>query len=110
MKGSIIERILDGSLKGINMRIFYNNTYIGIMKTRLNITIDESLLAEIKAYASSKHISISELAENYFKNIKRPAKRKNIIQLVEKSEKPQIVTNTDLKELYYTDRAKKYGF
>jgi len=86
------------------MRIFE------LMKTRLNLTIDDSLLDNIKAYASNKQTSISELVENYFKRITKPAKRKNIINLVEKLEKPKINSKTDLKELYYQDQSKKYGF
>ena len=86
------------------MRIF------AIMKTRLNLTIDDALLDNIKAYASNKQTSVSELVENYFKAITKPAKRKNIINLVEKLEKPKIDAKTDLKELYYQDQSKKYGF
>jgi hypothetical protein len=86
------------------MRIF------DIMKTRLNLTIDDALLDNIKAYASNKQTSVSELVENYFKTITKPAKRKNIINLVEKLEKPKIDSKADLKELYYQDKSKKYGF
>jgi hypothetical protein len=86
------------------MRIF------AIMKTRLNLTIDDALLDNIKAYASNKQTSVSELVENYFKAITKPAKRKNIINLVEKLEKPKIDSKADLKELYYQDQSKKYGF
>ena len=86
------------------MRIFDS------MKTRLNLTIDDSLLDNIKAYASNKQTSVSELVENYFKTITKPAKRKNIINLVEKLEKPEIDSKADLKELYYQDQSKKYGF
>jgi hypothetical protein len=86
------------------MRIF------DFMKTRLNLTIDDALLDNIKAYASNKQTSVSELVENYFKTITKPAKRKNIINLVEKLEKPTIDSKADLKELYYQDQSKKYGF
>ena len=86
------------------MRIF------AIMKTRLNLTIDDALLGNIKAYASNKQTSVSELVENYFKTITKPPKRKNIINLVEKLEKPKIDSKADLKELYYQNQSKKYGF
>ena len=93
------------------MRINNNYAYICIMKTRLNLTIDNNLLTHIKAYASSKQMSVSELVENYFKNISKSTKRKkNIISLVDKLEKPAIEENADLKELFYKEQAKKYGF
>ena len=86
------------------MRIF------DTMKTRLNLTIDDTLLDNIKIYASNKQTSVSELVENYFKRITKPAKRKNIISMVEKLEKPKIDSKADLKDLYYQDQSKKYGF
>ena len=86
------------------MRIF------DFMKTRLNLTIDDALLDNIKVYASNKQTSVSELVENYFKRITKPAKRKNIINMIEKLEKPKIDSKADLKELFYQDQAKKYGF
>lgn len=57
------------------------------MKTRISLTIDDKLLSTTKAYARRKHTSVSELVENYFKIITRPAKA-NIIDLVEKLEQP----------------------
>lgn len=81
------------------------------MKARLNLTIDNTLLENMKGYALKRQTSISELVENYFKTVTRPAKRKNIITMVEKLEKPSVVdVKADLKELYYQDKAKKYGF
>jgi Family of unknown function (DUF6364) len=80
------------------------------MKTRLNLTIDEATLELIKAYAASKETSVSELVESYFKKIaKPPARRKNILQLVEKLKKPVIDPKADLKELFYQEQTKKYG-
>lgn len=81
------------------------------MKTRLNLTIDNSLLMQIKAYASSKKMSVSELVENYFKSISKSYKgKKNIIQMVDELDKPLIENDADLKDLYYKERAKKDGF
>ena len=80
------------------------------MKTRLNLTIDESILTTVKNYAESKNTSISELVENFFKKLTKPSKQKNIIDLVEKLEKPEIAVSIDLKELFYKEQAKKYGF
>ncbi len=80
------------------------------MKARLNLTIDEQLLFDIKTYANRKHTSISELVENYFKKVAHSSRQKNILDLVEKLEAPSIDNSVDLKELFYKDQAKKYGF
>lgn len=80
------------------------------MKSRLNLTIENSLLEDIKSYAVKNKRSVSDLVESYFKKVTRPSKRKNIIDLVEKLEKPIINDNADLKDLYYKENAKKYGF
>jgi hypothetical protein len=80
------------------------------MKSRLNLTIEDSLLKSMKLYAEKQHTSVSELVENYFKTITRPKKRLNIIDLVEQLEKPKIDQTAELKDLYYEERAKKYGF
>lgn len=80
------------------------------MKSRLNLTIENSLLEDVKSYAVKQKRSVSDLVESYFKKITRPSKRKNIIDLVEKLEKSTIDKNADLKDLYYKENAKKYGF
>jgi len=80
------------------------------MKARLNITIEADLLVKIKHYAQKQHISISELVESYFKNLAKPIKRRNIIDLVEALEKPNIDVSGNLKEEYYQEKARKYGF
>ncbi len=79
------------------------------MKARLNLTIEDSLLENVKGYAVKQQKSISELVENYFKTVTKPAKRKNILQLVEKLDKPAISETADLKKLYYEENAGKYG-
>ena len=63
------------------------------MKSRLNLTIENSLLEDVKSYAVKNKRSISDLVESYFKKVTRPSKRKNIIDLVEKLEKPTINDN-----------------
>ena len=80
------------------------------MKARLNITIDNAVLEDAKAYATKQNRSVCDLVETYFKKITKPAKRKSILDLVEKLEKPDIPHDADLKELYYKENAKKYGF
>lgn len=64
----------------------------------------------MKAYAAGKNVSVSELVEEYFKSINRPAKRKTIIDLVEKLPTPKIDVSGDLKKQYYESQSGKYGF
>ena len=80
------------------------------MKSRLNLTIENSLLEDVKSYAVKQNRSVSDLVESYFKKVTRPSKRKSIIDLVEKLEKPTIDNDADLKDLYYKENEKKYGF
>lgn len=80
------------------------------MKARLNLTIDEALLSRIKSYSESKKISISELVEQYFYRISKPAKQENIIDMVEKLKPVKFDVNADLKEGFYQEQASKYGF
>ncbi len=80
------------------------------MKARLNLTIDDHVLAYVKAYAANMNVSVSELVERYFRGIAKSTKGKNIIEIVDKLEKPIINDNIDLKEEFYKNRAGKYGF
>ena len=66
------------------------------MKNRLNITVDDVLMQQAKHYAARHQTSVSKLVEQYIKNLTRPARNKNIIQLIEKLPKPGIDTNTNL--------------
>lgn len=81
---------------------------INTMKARLNLTIDQSLLEDVKQYATLKNTSVSELVEEYFKVIIQP-KKKSFIELIKELPKPKIDENFDWKEEYYKDKMKKYG-
>lgn len=80
------------------------------MKSKVNLTIDDSLLESVKAYASSKKISVSALVENYFRNITRPGKHRSIIEMVEELPEPAITVPEDIKENYYKEKSSKHGF
>ncbi len=80
------------------------------MKARLNLTIDNALLDEMKVYAARKQTSVSELVENFFVTVTRQGRRKSIIDLVEKLKTPSLDPLADLKELYYTEQSGKHGF
>jgi hypothetical protein len=78
------------------------------MKSRLNLTIEDGLLKRMKRYAEKQHTSVSDLVENYFKQVVKPVKRESFMDMVEKLEPFDIDTKADLKELYYQD--KKHGY
>jgi hypothetical protein len=80
------------------------------MKARLNLTIDEDLLNKVKVYAERRQSSVSQLVEEYFKNIVKSPKKQTIIDLIESLPKPDIDPNVDLKQAYYEENKKKYGF
>lgn len=77
------------------------------MKSRLNLTIEESLLKSIKTYAEKQHTSVSDLVENYFKKVIKPLKKESFMDMVEKLGNHDIDPKADLKEIYYQD--KKHG-
>ena len=81
---------------------------INTMKARLNLTIDQSLLEDVKQYATLKNTSVSELVEEYFKVIIQP-KKKSFVELIKELPKPKIDEHFDWKEEYYKDKMKKYG-
>lgn len=80
------------------------------MKRRLNITIEENLLNKVKVYADKKQSSVSQIVEEYFKQIIKKPKRKSIIDLIEALPKPNIDANLNLTKAYYEENATKYGF
>lgn len=80
------------------------------MKTRINLTIDESLLDKIKHYASSKERSVSDLVESYFRSvIDHVSQKKSLVNMIEDLPKPEIEERGDLKKRYMEERREKYG-
>lgn len=80
------------------------------MKTRINITIEESVLQKIKAYTIKKQTSLSQLIENYLKElVKTNSSKKSILEMVEELPKSKIAEDIDLKTTYYEDKKMKYG-
>jgi hypothetical protein len=81
------------------------------MKTRLNLTIDESLLKSVKQFASKEQMSVSELVENYFYEVTKPVKKKSILDIVERlPTATKILATANLKELFYKEQMNKHGF
>jgi len=83
-----------------------------IMKTRVNLTIEETVLQETKLYAETHGTSVSEMVEDFLKKVLQHSqhKKKSVLDLIEKLPKPQLDEGVDYKELYYKERAEKYGF
>ncbi len=88
------------------MRIF------DVMKTRLNLTIDEDLLKKVKAYADKHDESISNLVEEYFETLVKKPKKQSLLDILDKLPKSKIdfPKDFDFVEEYYRENAKKYGF
>jgi hypothetical protein len=80
------------------------------MKSRLNVTIDSVLLEKAKRHAARNNSSLSRMIEVYFKSLSRPAHKKTAIDLLRKLPKPKKATIDNLKQDYYQQRKKKYGF
>jgi hypothetical protein len=80
------------------------------MKSRVNLTIEDSLLKSTKLYAQKHGTSVSVLVEEYFRNITKPARKTTIIDLVQQLDPPVIDPAVDLKDLFYQETGKKYGF
>jgi hypothetical protein len=78
------------------------------MKARLNITIEASLLQEVKKFAAKRNTSVSEMVENYFKNITKP-KKKTLTEFVDELPRIEISQDRDLIKEYYEAKMKKYG-
>ena len=85
-----------------------NVIQMNTMKARLNLTIEEPLLKEVKKIAAKQHTSVSELVENYFISITKH-KKKTFIEIIDALPKPNIPEDLDLIDEYYKAKMKKYG-
>jgi Family of unknown function (DUF6364) len=86
------------------MRIFVG------MKAKLNLSIEQNLLLQMKEYAARQKKSISEIVEEYFRAVSRHKKEESFVEMIDKLPKVSIAPDLDLKEEYYKAKAKKYGF
>lgn len=91
------------------MRMIWLYTYICIMKAKLNLTIEQDILDQMKQYALRQKTSISEIVEDYFRVITMPKKKESFVELVRSLKKPDIPDDLDLKKEYYEAKGKKYG-
>lgn len=74
------------------------------MKSRLNLTIETRLLEDVKRHAIKQKISINDLVVSHFNSITKPKKKKNILDLVEQLDKPNIAADLNLKDQYYKEK------
>ena len=79
------------------------------MKARLSLSIDTDILKEVKKLAAKKKISVSEMAEEYFKVITKP-KRKLLTEILDELPKPNLPEDFNWKEEYIKEKMKKYGY
>lgn len=79
------------------------------MKSKLNITIDEDILTQMKRHAIQQNKSISEMVENYFRGVLTPQPKGSFVAMINKLPKSSISGNIDLKEEYYKTKAERYG-
>ena len=80
------------------------------MKARLNITIDENVLRNVKYLAEEQNTSVSEIVETYFKSIVKPKKKKqSLTSLIESLPKAKLAKNFNWKEEYIKVKMKKNG-
>lgn len=83
-----------------------------MMKTKLNITIEDGLLKMAKVYALKKHVSLSSLIEEYLKTVVYVSPRqKNILDMVDRLHPdPKIIAESHQKPSFYEGQKRKYGF
>lgn len=79
-----------------------------MMKARINLTIEEKLIAQVKAYADQQNTSVSDLVEAYFKRMVE-SRKKGLVDLIESLPKPDLDENLDLKKAYFEDKGAEYG-
>ena len=93
--------------------VFNNYKYLGAVRTKLNIIIEESLLEKAKAYASKKQASLSRIIEEYFETITQRTSSENhtLLDMVDKL-KPDaaIIKKRLVKDAVYKAQKEKYGY
>lgn len=82
------------------------------MKSRLNITIDETLVEHAKHYAEMHHTSLSSLIEDSLRKIvgRQQPKKQNVFDILKSLPKPKEDTEVYSTEHYFEENKPKYGF
>jgi len=71
------------------------------MKTRLNLTIEESLLQRIKSYSRLKQTSISEIVEKYFSQLTEVSSKPSIFEFMKEIEPSSYPKDFDFKKDFF---------
>jgi len=79
------------------------------MKSKLNITIDEDILNQMKRHAIQQNKSISQIVEHYFRGILKPNPKGGFVEMIDQLPKSKTSGSINLKEEYYEGKAEKYG-
>jgi hypothetical protein len=82
------------------------------MKSRLNVTIDESLVEQAKHYAATNQTSLSSLIEDSLRKIvsRQQPKKQNVLDIIKTLPKPTGNTEIYSTENYLEENKTKYGF
>lgn len=78
------------------------------MKTKVNLTIEKSVLEKAKAYAEEINESLSGIVEDYLETLSK-TKKESFVDYIDKLEVPKLPADLDFKQEYYSEKAKKYG-
>lgn len=77
------------------------------MKTKLNITIEESLLKRIKKYAGRNHVSLSNLTQTYYERLLNKEKEtESIFEFLKKMKPGNYPENFDFKSEYFNTKGR----
>ncbi len=78
------------------------------MKARLNLTIENDLLANVKKYAKEKGSSVSDLVEQYFKKLTVTEPRKSkLFEMVNNLPAVEYPKDYNFKQEYHKAKATK---
>lgn len=79
-----------------------------MMKTKLNITIEDGLLERAKVYALKKQVSLSSLIEEYLKTVVYVSPiQKNMLDRLHPD--PKIIAESHQKTSFYEGQKRKQG-
>ena len=83
------------------------------MKKRINLTIKEDLIDQMKRYADLRETSISNIVEEHFQKLlglQRQLQKPSLLEFVKDLPKSKVnyPKNFDFKKEYYTTKAQEY--
>ncbi len=79
------------------------------MKTRVNLTIEKSVLAKAKQYAEEINESLSEIVENYLKGLEKKRSSESLLDYIDQLDVPSMAADIDFTKDYHKAKSDKYG-